>query len=115
MFVFIVASKASVVSCSRSSHCCCRHWISRHPVRLALQPLWRRDLAIAFLAKVARQGNRLAAFGLDQFDYFTSIGLFGGVIADRNIGALASVGNRRGTPHSGVAASNQSLAPSESP
>ena len=72
-------------------------------------------LAERFVADVARQGHRLAAGRLDQLHDLARVWFLGGQVADRDVGAFARIGDRRGPADAGVAAGDERLAPARRP
>src|SRR5258706_5159947 len=64
-------------------------------------------LTKGFVPEVAGNGNRLPAFCLNQLNYFTGIGLFGGVIIYGYICPFPCKSDSCGTSHPGVSSCDQ--------
>ena len=98
---------------SRIESCvCCRAGVADQDVEPA-EPFDRlRDqlLAEGLVAQVAGNGDAVAARLLDQLDDLLRVRLFGREIVDRDVRALARIGDRGGAAHAGIAAGDQRLA-----
>ena len=70
---------------------------------------------VALVGQVSGQGRRLAARLLDQGDDLVRVRLLNGKVRDRDVGALAGIGDRNRPPDTRVAARNESLATLEFP
>jgi hypothetical protein len=59
------------------------------------------------IAKVARQGHRVASGILNQFDHFLRVRLLVRIVVDGDVGAFARIGDGGRAAHAAVAAGDQ--------
>ena len=67
------------------------------------------------IAKVARQGHRVASGILDQFDHFLRVRLLVRIVVDGDVGAFARIGVGGRAAHAAVAAGDQRPSSSQPP
>jgi hypothetical protein len=70
-------------------------------------------LAELFVAEIARDGQAVASFRLDQGDDLLCVRLLVRKIIDGDVGAFACIGDGGGAAHAGIAAGDEGLAAGE--